>query len=229
VRRTVVILGQDRPDCRRRTNSAGKGVAKHRTGAGLRGWGLARTVEYNGYRFDIGATGLHQTAPDLEKIWKDVLGDDLLVRPSSRAFIIAEKFSSIRWELWTPSWDLTGRVPRCLASLRGRVWRPCFRKTIWKEVSTASAGGLFRTFFESYTEKVWGLLAAIQADMGEAAYPRTLAGQRCYGISAGRANVQKRDAQDPDPSVFSTRDWGLAMMLVRMREVIESQSAARVV
>ena len=43
--------------------------------------GLARTVEYKGYLFDIGGHRFFTKVPLIEKIWKEVLGQELLVRP----------------------------------------------------------------------------------------------------------------------------------------------------
>ena len=39
--------------------------------------GLARTVEYNGFRFDIGGHRFYTKVSLVERIWRDVLGDDL--------------------------------------------------------------------------------------------------------------------------------------------------------
>src|SRR3984893_8808179 len=40
--------------------------------------GLARTVEYNGFRFDIGGHRFYTKVSVVQQIWHDVLGDDLL-------------------------------------------------------------------------------------------------------------------------------------------------------
>lgn len=42
--------------------------------------GLARTVDYKGYLFDIGGHRFYTKVPLIEQIWRDVLGSDLLVR-----------------------------------------------------------------------------------------------------------------------------------------------------
>ena len=42
--------------------------------------GLSRTVEYKGYRFDIGGHRFYTKVAPVEQIWFDILGDDLLRR-----------------------------------------------------------------------------------------------------------------------------------------------------
>ena len=42
--------------------------------------GLARTVNYNGYRFDIGGHRFFTKVSAVENMWEEVLGDDFLTR-----------------------------------------------------------------------------------------------------------------------------------------------------
>src|SRR5215831_12253085 len=85
--------------------------------------GLARTVEYNGYRFDIGGHRFFTKLPYIEKIWKDVLGADLLVRSRLSRIYYRSKFFHYPLE---PLNALMGLGPaealRCFFSfLRSRV------------------------------------------------------------------------------------------------------------
>src|SRR6266702_7963063 len=54
--------------------------------------GLARTVEHKGYRFDIGGHRFFTKLPQIERIWKEVLGEDLLVRPRLSRIYYRGKF-----------------------------------------------------------------------------------------------------------------------------------------
>src|SRR5580658_6435388 len=54
--------------------------------------GLARTVEHNGYRFDIGGHRFYTKLPYIENIWKEVLGADLLVRSRLSRIYYRSKF-----------------------------------------------------------------------------------------------------------------------------------------
>src|SRR5439155_14637224 len=43
--------------------------------------GLARTVNYRGYRFDIGGHRFFSKVPLINELWQEMLGEDFLVRP----------------------------------------------------------------------------------------------------------------------------------------------------
>ena len=43
--------------------------------------GIAKTVEYNGYRFDLGGHRFFTKLAQVQRLWEDVLGDEFLVRP----------------------------------------------------------------------------------------------------------------------------------------------------
>src|SRR5687768_1217746 len=43
--------------------------------------GLARTETYRGFHFDMGGHRFFTKVPEVEQIWKTVLGDDFLRRP----------------------------------------------------------------------------------------------------------------------------------------------------
>ena len=84
--------------------------------------GLARTVEYKGYRFDIGGHRFFTKLPLVEKIWKDVLGDNLLVRPRLSRIYYRSKF--FRYPL-EPMDAFVGLGPaeslRCVGQLYART------------------------------------------------------------------------------------------------------------
>ena len=43
--------------------------------------GLARTVNYKGYLFDIGGHRFYTKWDEVQKLWEEVLGDNFLLRP----------------------------------------------------------------------------------------------------------------------------------------------------
>ena len=43
--------------------------------------GIAKTVEYNGYRFDLGGHRFFTKLAQVQRLWEEVLGEELLVRP----------------------------------------------------------------------------------------------------------------------------------------------------
>src|SRR5579863_58893 len=46
----------------------------------LRVGGISRTEEYRGYRFDIGGHRFFSKSQEVEDLWTEVLGDDLITR-----------------------------------------------------------------------------------------------------------------------------------------------------
>src|SRR3974390_2846852 len=56
--------------------------------------GIARTVKYKGYHFDIGGHRFFSKAKEVEDLWTELLPDDMLERPrSSRIFYNGKFFS----------------------------------------------------------------------------------------------------------------------------------------
>ncbi len=45
--------------------------------------GISRTVNYKGYRFDIGGHRFFSKSAEIEALWTELLGDELLERPRS--------------------------------------------------------------------------------------------------------------------------------------------------
>jgi len=43
--------------------------------------GIAKTVEYNGYRFDLGGHRFFTKFAQVQRLWEEMLGDELLLRP----------------------------------------------------------------------------------------------------------------------------------------------------
>ena len=56
--------------------------------------GLARTVEHNGYRFDIGGHRFFSKSKEVEDLWTELLPRDLLERPRSSRIFYRGKFFS---------------------------------------------------------------------------------------------------------------------------------------
>src|SRR5947199_7506842 len=54
--------------------------------------GLARTVNYKGYLFDIGGHRFYTKVPLIERIWREVLGNDFLTRRRLSRIYYRQKF-----------------------------------------------------------------------------------------------------------------------------------------
>ena len=166
--------------------------------------GMCRTVEKNGNRFDLGGHRFFTRFLEVEALWKELLGDDLLRRPRrSRIFYQGEMFA---YPLTARS-VLAGLGPaetlRCITSYAKSQVRPLETENNLQEWVTNRFGErLFQTFFRTYTEKVWGIpCTEIEADW---------AAQRIKSLdlSAAILDAARRGlGRNTDPSVTSLIDW----------------------
>jgi len=146
--------------------------------------GISRTVERDGWRFDIGGHRFFTKVPEVEALWHDILPEeDFLLRPRLSRIYYDGKFYDYPLRAWNALTNLGPvEASKCLGSyLWARVRRPADMTTF--EGWTASRFGwrLYRIFFKTYTEKVWGVPAdQIQADW---------AAQRIKNLSLGKAIV----------------------------------------
>src|SRR6188472_3255873 len=139
--------------------------------------GLAKTVEVDGYRFDLGGHRFFTKSVEVDTLWHEVLGEEFLLRP---------RMSRIFWNNRYLDYPLRGpdvikklgplEVIRCMASyLRAAARRNKVDNSLEDWVSNRFGRRLFELFFKTYNEKVWGVPASeIRAEW---------AAQRIKGLS----------------------------------------------
>ncbi|HVD40372.1 MAG TPA: NAD(P)/FAD-dependent oxidoreductase [Solirubrobacterales bacterium] len=121
--------------------------------------GLARTVVRDGYRFDLGGHRFFTKSEEVQELWEELLGPELLVRPRLSRIYWRGRF--IEYPL-RPA-DVFAKVgplelARSLASYaRARLGRRDEAETYEEWVSDRFGRRLFELFFKTYTEKVWGV------------------------------------------------------------------------
>jgi protoporphyrinogen oxidase len=143
--------------------------------------GLARTVSYHGYRFDIGGHRFFSKSREVEDLWTEILGSDLLQRPRSSKICYRGQFYSYPlrpFEALSKLGLLESSL--CVLSFLGARLNPARNpKTFEDWVVNHFGRRLFRIFFKTYTEKIWGRSCReISADW---------AAQRIKGLSLGAA------------------------------------------
>ncbi len=121
--------------------------------------GIARTDQYAGFRFDIGGHRFFTKVQIVEDLWHEILGDELLVRPRmSRIF-----YNGIFFDYpLKPMNALLGlgiiEAARCgLSFAKAQVLPIRNERTFDQWVTNRFGRRLFEIFFETYTEKVWGI------------------------------------------------------------------------
>ncbi|MGI8729787.1 MAG: NAD(P)/FAD-dependent oxidoreductase [Solirubrobacteraceae bacterium] len=128
--------------------------------ANVRVGGLAQTVEVDGYRFDLGGHRFFTKNREVDDLWHEIMGDEFLRRPRQ---------SRIFWNGKFLDYPLNGmdvirklgpvELTRSAASyLRAALTPRRGPETTFEQwVSNRFGKRLYKLFFESYTEKVWGV------------------------------------------------------------------------
>jgi protoporphyrinogen oxidase len=121
--------------------------------------GIAKTVEVDGYRFDLGGHRFFTKLKQVEALWQDLLGEELLTRPRlSRIYYQGKYFS---YPLTAK--DVVGRLGLWESGLcaLSYLWSQRHRRrtaeTFEEWVTTRFGRRLYDVFFKTYSEKVWGI------------------------------------------------------------------------
>ena len=121
--------------------------------------GLARTVEYKGFRFDIGGHRFFTKVGAVERLWRTMLGRDMIRRPRLSRIYYRQRFFDYPLKPMNALRGLgaTNAVLALLSYLRVQIQpiRPEVSVQDW--VSNRFGRRLYETFFKTYTEKVWGI------------------------------------------------------------------------
>jgi protoporphyrinogen oxidase len=121
--------------------------------------GISRTVVFQGCRLDIGGHRFFTKVPEVERLWHEVLGDDLIVRPRMSRIYYGGRFFDYPLR---PVNALRGlgvvEAVRVLASYaHAQLFPIADERTFDAWVSNRFGRRLFEIFFKTYTEKVWGM------------------------------------------------------------------------
>ena len=130
--------------------------------------GISQTVQRDGWRFDIGGHRFFTKVGAVRDLWHEILGsEDFLVRPRMSRIYYRGKFYDYPLNIRNALSNLgAAEALRCAASYAWVRLRPPKDQSSFEGYMAAQFGWrLYRTFFKTYTEKVWGVPATeIQAD-----------------------------------------------------------------
>jgi protoporphyrinogen oxidase/predicted dehydrogenase len=121
--------------------------------------GIAKTIEFDRYRFDLGGHRFFTKVPALQRLWEEMLGDDFLTRPRLSRIYYNGKFFAYP----ITAKDVVGRLGileaiRCaLSYLWALRHRTDGADTLEEWVTGRFGRRLYDAFFASYTQKVWGI------------------------------------------------------------------------
>ena len=143
--------------------------------------GISRTVSYNGYMFDIGGHRFFSKAKEVVDLWQEILPDDFIERPRLSRIYYGGRFYSYPLKAFEALGNLG--IVQSAACMLSYAFAKAFPKpaprTFHDWVRNQFGERLFRIFFKTYTEKVWGMSCdEISADW---------AAQRIKGLDLGVA------------------------------------------
>src|SRR5687768_12092205 len=130
--------------------------------------GISRTVERDGWRFDIGGHRFFTKVQEVEDLWHEILPDeDFLLRPRMSRIFYRGKYYDYPLKAMNALKNLGPiEAVRCVVSYIAAQVRPPKNQNKFEGWVVAKFGRrLYQHFFKSYTEKVWGIPAAdLEAD-----------------------------------------------------------------
>lgn len=188
--------------------------------------GISRTVEVDGWRFDIGGHRFFTKVPAVRDLWHEILPDeDFLLRPRMSRIFYRGRFYDYPLRAFNALRNLgVFEAVRCVGSYVWTRLRPPRDQTTFEGYVAARFGWrLYRIFFKTYTEKVWGVPAdRIQADW---------AAQRIKNLDLLRAilnSLMPRRNQTEITSLIEEFEYprhGPGMMWERCHQLVEEQGS----
>ena len=164
----VVIIGAGPAGLTAAYVLAGKGKTSTVLEADDTVGGISRTVERDGWRFDVGGHRFFTKVKAVEDLWHEILpGEELMLRPRMSRIYYQGKYYEYPLKPLNALRNL-GLLEslRCAASYAwARVHPPEDQSTFEGWVAARFGWRLYQHFFKTYTEKVWGYPGSeLQAD-----------------------------------------------------------------
>lgn len=121
--------------------------------------GISRTVEHEGFRFDIGGHRFFSKSQEVVDLWNEILPDDFIQRPRMSRIYYEGKFYSYPLRAFEALWNLgIWRSTLCMLSYAKAKVFPNKNVKSFEDWTVNQFGWkLYSIFFKTYTEKVWGM------------------------------------------------------------------------
>jgi protoporphyrinogen oxidase len=151
--------------------------------------GISRTARYKNFRFDIGGHRFFTKIPRVERLWYELLGEDFLEVPRLSRILYGARFFNYPLKATNALVGLgLWQTILVIASYAKARLRPHpVEENFEQWVSNRFGSRLYRIFFKTYTEKVWGIpCTEIRAEW---------AAQRVQGMSLARAIMSATSLQ----------------------------------
>ena len=184
--------------------------------------GISRTVEMDGWRFDIGGHRFFTKVKEVEALWHEILPDEeFLLRPRMSRIYFDGKYYDypLKASNALKNLGIFEAVLSVGSYVMARI-RPPKDQTNYEGWLVARFGWrLYRRFFKTYTEKVWGVQVKEM--------PADWAAQRVKGLSLSKAIINAVTPKRKQTKItslieeFQYPKYGPGMMWERCAEHVE--------
>lgn len=183
--------------------------------------GISRTVERDGWRFDIGGHRFFTKVREVDDLWKEILPpSEFLVRPRMSRIYYNGKFYDYPLKASNALKNLgIIEAVRCVLSyVWARINPPKDQTTLEGWIAARFGWRLYEHFFKTYNEKLWGVPTNRM--------PADFAAQRIKNLSLFNAVVNallpKRNQKDITSLIeeFNYPKLGPGMMWERCRDLV---------
>ena len=183
--------------------------------------GISRTVERDGWRFDIGGHRFFTKVKEVEALWHEILPDeDFMLRPRMSRIYYNGKYYDYPLKASNALGNL-GIIesPRCVLSyIWARINPPKDQSTLEGWIVARFGWRLYNHFFKTYNEKLWGVPVN--------KLPSDFAAQRIKNLSLSNAVLNallpKRNQKNITSLIeeFQYPKFGPGMMWERCRDLV---------
>ncbi|HVF40920.1 MAG TPA: NAD(P)/FAD-dependent oxidoreductase [Gemmatimonadaceae bacterium] len=157
--------------------------------------GISRTARYKDFRFDIGGHRFFTKIAPVQSLWEELLGDEFIDVPRLSRILYNGKF--FHYPLKAANalfglgvWQATLIM---MSYVRARMYPHPVEENLEQWVSNRFGDRLYRIFFKTYTEKVWGIpCTEIRAEW---------AAQRIQGLSLTKAILSATSLNRRAPAI----------------------------
>jgi protoporphyrinogen oxidase len=186
--------------------------------------GISRTVERDGWRFDIGGHRFFTKVKEVEALWHEILPDeDFLLRPRMSRIFYKGKYYDYPLKASNALKNLgLWEAFLCVMSyLWARIHPPKSEDTLEGWIVARFGWRLYRHFFKTYNEKLWGVPVN--------KLPADFAAQRIKNLSlfnaVTNALLPKRNQKNITSLIeeFQYPKYGPGMMWERCTELVEAR------
>ena len=121
--------------------------------------GISKTVNFDGYYYDLGGHRFFSKISEVNELWKKTLPNDFLVRERLSRIYYNYQFYNYPLQIKNVLLNL-GMVESfliLLSFIKAKIFPFKEEKNFEQWVTNRFGSRLYKTFFKTYTEKVWGI------------------------------------------------------------------------